>query len=821
MKYCLQQITRKKKGQKIHKTARKPTNQAKIPSTMSGFDDENESYSGSDGALKDLSDASKKSSHTTTKQNYKHVSFINVLPDLEDFEYQRLINNNRELTALNEVLHEPHTHSRPSLGTVPSFSSSSTKLNKYQSQTWATSSLSSLCSKPADFYKVVDEQEKLANENANMNAGRRSSTQTLNKFFNLREVEDVKFSSDNSLQHDPSVTGAKNMSKIGSIANGKNISEMSLEEIQILEDQLSRNRKVRKDASQDYSFQMIEDSSRGVWQNPSKTTTTGGGKLGSLSQKDLDMLEQKEKLLLQNGYPTRPWVRNNSCILNFKHSDKVERTVFVYVSGREHTWTSLEYYYKYIQRDNDHLVIGCWIPRKNVIQPEFEKSQFSEMIHFNKPIEYYKNMENKILGSCHNLLNYAIYKNNLQNCRPIQITCNLQTNDDAHNVFLDFVNEYQPHLNIITSVTYNHFIKFQNQTVKMAHFFTKFLNSCIVINQDYLDMPIHQNENRPIKQPTAQQTIDIIDDVIEKTAVFPYEDCSIQDMKHLHKYEPSTLNVAFRKYHFNFPSVPLKIDAQMKVTTPEGFFIRYGYMKPEIKHLHYPDYDHSKEDITVNRFYDYLNTRRDTPWIQSRYELAIAKFKPCLFYMDKTNESHSLAQACNSDFRRRGSEYDSNNAAMMMLKKVVSGGAAPMNNAGNTGGNSRRSSVNSADHEGTFRKLKSNESAAEQGQQNFENYYNQEFYLEKEKEQKKKLKEKQDKLKREMEREMTISSGNNLVKQKHDVMQKFKEERRQLQKMKREESSTLGPGSSHLKVVKSPDSEKDDSKSKKKSWKFW
>lgn len=785
---------------------------------MSGFDDENESYSDIDGALKELSDTSKRSSNTITKKDYKHVSFINVLPDLEDFEYQRLINNNRELTALNEVLHEPQA--RPSLGTVPSFSSSSTKLNKYQSHASATSSLSSLCSKPADFYKIVEEQEKLANENANMNAGRRSSTQTLNKFFNLREVEDVKFSSDNSLQHNPAVSGAKNMSKIGSIANGKNISEMSLAEIQLLEDQLSRNRRIRKDASQNYNFQMIEDSSRGVWENPSKNCTSGG-KAGALSQKDLDMLEQKEKLLLQNGYPTRPWVRNNSCILNFKHSDRVERTVFVYVSGREHTWTSLEYYYKYIQRDNDHLVIGSWIPRKNIIQPEFEKSQFSEVIHFNKPIEYFKNMENKILESCHNLLNYAIYKNNLQNGRPIQITCNLQTNDDAHNVLLDFFNEYEPHLNIITSVTYNHFIKFQNQTVKMAHFFTKFLSSCIVINQDYLDMPIHQNENRPKSQPTAKQTIDIVDEVIEKTSVFPYEDCSPDDMIHLHRYEPSVTNVAFRKYHYNFPSVPLKIDAQMKVTTPEGFFIRYGFMKPEIKHLNYPDYDNHVEDITINRFYHYLNTRRDTPWIQSRYELAIAKFKPCLFYMDKTNESHSLAQAVPNDFKRRGSEYDSNNAAMMMLKKVVSGGAAPLSNSGNTGGNSRRSSVNSMDHEGPFRKMKSNEPTNDQGQQSFENYYNQDFYLEKEKEEKKKLKEKQDKLKREMEREMNFSSSSNLVKQKHDVMQKFKEERRQLQKMKREESSAPGPGSSHLKTVKSPGNDKDDSKNKKKSWKFW
>lgn len=811
---------------------------------MSGFDDQGPSL---DSDL-DISpktsnviykDNSNSTANTSAKLDYKHVSFINVLPDLEDYEYQRLLNNNRELTSLNDVLHPPptkqsikHSHSHSS-----SFNSNScNNIDKYNTHPFtniysSTASLTSLCNKPLDFNKIVEEQEKLANENANMNAGRRSSSQTLNKFSNLREVEDVKFSSENGNGEMINKESSKNMSKIGSIANGKNISDMSLEEIQFLEDQLSRNRRIRKDSSQDYDFTMVQDSSRGVWQNTTKHTLINGRiNTSLLSKRDLDIMDQQEKLLLQNGYPTRPWVRNNACILNYKHSNKVARTVFVYVSGREHTWTSLEYYFKYIQRDNDHLIIGSWVPRTDVIQPEFEKSQFSELLHFKQSINYYKEMENMILSSCHDLLNYAIYKNNLNNSKPIQITCTLDTNDDPHQIFLDFMNEYEPMLNIITSVTFNHFIKFQNNTIKMANFFTKFLSSCIVINQDYLAMPMHQYESKnkeQIKnktQITAKESIDLIDNVIENTCTFPYEDCTANDMTRLHKYEPSAANVAFKKYHYFFPQVPLKVDTKLKVTTPEGFFIRFGYMRPKIEELHYSDYDPAKEDITINKFYEYLNTRRSLQWIQSRYELAIAKFKPSLFYIDKTNGSNDLEIPCAKEYQKRFMpEFDNNSsstAAMMMLKKVVSGGAAS-NGGNNSNPGSRRGSVNSLDYDDPFRKVKSNDSSSINGeQQNYDNYYNQDYYLEKEKEEKKKLKEKQDKLKREMEREMNMTSGKNLVKQKQDVMRKFKEERRQLQKMKSENSAQgISPttNSNNIQTEKSNTNENN----KKKGWKFW
>ncbi len=99
----------------------------------------------------------------------------------------------------------------------------------------------------------------------------------------------------------------------------------------------------------------------------------------------------KEKLILQNGYPSRPWVKNNSCILNYQTKMKksqIKRTVFVYVSGREHTWTSLEYYFKYLQNDYDHLVIGTWIENK-CHRARVWKSQYTNSIHLKKSLKYF------------------------------------------------------------------------------------------------------------------------------------------------------------------------------------------------------------------------------------------------------------------------------------------------------------------------------------------------------------------------------------------------------------------------------------------------
>lgn len=138
---------------------------------------------------------------------------------------------------------------------------------------------------------------------------------------------------------------------------------MTLEEITLIEDELQKSRQLKKKAnSADYNFDMNNESYR-----PLISDTMENYILHHDHKSNKSILNQKEKLILQNGYPTRPWVKNNSCILNYQTKMKAsqkKRTVFVYVSGREHTWTSLEYYFRYLQNDYDHLVIGTWIEKQ-------------------------------------------------------------------------------------------------------------------------------------------------------------------------------------------------------------------------------------------------------------------------------------------------------------------------------------------------------------------------------------------------------------------------------------------------------------------------
>ncbi|KAL6949223.1 hypothetical protein ACO0OE_001305 [Hanseniaspora uvarum] len=731
--------------------------------------------------------------------DYKHVSFINVLPDLEDYEYQRILHNNTFISEDNEVLHHPtylkHLNSNLSINQTNDLEEDT--ISKHLSLHINNSYL---------YNKIIDEQEKEANENTRLNSHQYSNAKSeTNKFSNLREIEDVKLVSDDIFDSEGLQTKKKNTSRIGNLANGKNISEMTLEEITMIENELRKNRQLKKKTnSDDYNFTMTNDNTRGVCSDTMSTYLAQHD-----SKSNSSILHQKEKLILQNGYPSRPWVKNNSCILNYQTKMKksqIKRTVFVYVSGREHTWTSLEYYFKYLQNDYDHLVIGTWIEKTNVIEPEFEKSQYTNSIHLKKSLKYFTSIENSILQSCHDCLNYAIYKNSKS--KPLCITCHLQAGDNAQSNMIDFINEYQPTLNIITSVTFNHFIKFQNETIKMANFLSKISTSCLIINQDYLTIPMHQHsdylKSKKRKGSTRRQhSIDVINSILEETSIFPYENCTAADMSNLHKYIPSERNFAFKKYHYTFPMVPQKINAQMKVTSEEGFFIRFGYERPEIEPLYFEDYDSEIEDATINNFYHYANSRRVNQKLINRYITAIENFKPSLFYLDKSNDKSTLAKMFSNEYYQKSSTHSGNNAAMMMLRKVVSSSSidtsqrqTSRNNSIDGIGNSRRNSSTSLDMD----------------QQTFLSFNDDKTSDEIKKRKEKEL-ERKNKLKVQMEKEMNLSSCKKLVSQNQDALKRFQQEKKLLEKNKQKTQDTLSK-------KKSVNDEK-DKEQKPKSWKFW
>ncbi|KAL6936812.1 hypothetical protein ACO0OL_001362 [Hanseniaspora opuntiae] len=729
---------------------------------------------------------------TSNIKDYKHVSFINVLPDLEDYEYQRIINNNRFISDDNEVLHHPLYIKR-----LKSRISSNCIHDKDDT---VSRRLSMHINDPLQYNKIIDEQEGLANENTRRNSHHYSgSSPPTNKFSNLREIEDVKLVSNDFFEEESSNPKKKNTSKVGKLSKGKNISDMTLEEITLIEDELQKSRQLKKKAnSADYNFDMNNESYR-----PLISDTMENYILHHDHKSNKSILNQKEKLILQNGYPTRPWVKNNSCILNYQTKMKAsqkKRTVFVYVSGREHTWTSLEYYFRYLQNDYDHLVIGTWIEKTGIIEPEFEKSQYTHLIHLKTSLKDLKTIENDILQSCHDFLNYAIYKNKYN--KPISITCHLQTADDVQKVLIDFINEYQPNLNIITSVTFNHFIKFQNETVKMSNFLSKISSSCLIINQDYLAVPLHQRSNylKPTSGKTTrrQNSLDIINGLLEETSVFPYENCTSKDMHDLHKYIPSERNFAFKKYHYTFPMVPKRINAQMSVSSEEGFFIRFGYKRPVIRPLHFEDYDQTLEDVTVNNFYHYTNSRRVNERMMSNYKTAIDRFKPSLFYLDKSNDKSTLARMVSNEYSQKSSAQSGNSAAMMMLKKVVSSSSIDTLQRRNSsdGNSSRRNSSTSLDQDNqSFLSSKGIKTSEEIKRKKEEELHRKE------------------KLKKEMEREMTSTNSRKLVSQNQDALKRFQQERKMMERNKQISQSNV--------PTKNSGNDEKDKERKNRSWKFW
>ncbi|KAL6933974.1 hypothetical protein ACO0R3_001757 [Hanseniaspora guilliermondii] len=729
---------------------------------------------------------------TSNIKDYKHVSFINVLPDLEDYEYQRILNNNRFISDDNEVLHHPLYIERLKSNISSNFI--------HDQDDIISKHLSEHINEPLLYNKIIEEQERLANENTRINSHQYSNNSLpTNKFSNLREIEDVKMVSNDVFDEDCSNSKRKNTSKIGNLSKGKNISDMTLDEITLIEDELRKSRQLKKKSnSADYNFNMSNESYK-----PLSSDSMENYMLHHDHKSNKSILNQKEKLFLQNGYPSRPWVKNNSCILNYQTKMKAsqkKRTIFVYVSGREHTWTSLEYYFKYLQNDYDHLVIGTWIEKTGIIEPEFEKSQYTHLIHLKKSLKDLKIIENDILQSCHDFLNYAIYKN--KDNKPVSITCHLQADDDVQEVLVDFINEYQPNLNIITSVTFNHFIKFQNETVKMSNFLSKISSSCLIINQDYLAVPLHQHSSylKPSSNNATrrQHSLDIINSLLEETSVFPYENCTSKDMSDLHKYIPSERNFAFKKYHYTFPMVPKKINAQMSVSTEEGFFIRFGYKRPVIEPLQFKDYDESLEDVTVSNFYHYTNSRRVNERMINNYKTAIDRFKPSLFYLDKTNDKSTLARMLSNEYSQKSSAQSGNSAAMMMLKKVVSSSSIDtLQRRNNSDGNSsRRNSSTSLDLDNqSFLTSKGIKTSEEVKRKREEEHHRKE------------------KLKQEMEREMISTNNRKLVSQNQDALKRFQQEKKLLERNKQKSQD-------NIPKKKSSNDDKDKER-KTRSWKFW
>ena len=498
---------------------------------------------------------------------------------------------------------------------------------------------------PADYYKSSEYTRnlELAEYYCILNGGSDSLQQS--KFSNLTEVEDLqnkkkdknkdkdqgKNSKDEQNkkedikekdQHTPSHQYRKPKSQISGLLGNKNIKDLTNEELALVEEQLGKSTKSKTGSNMDnYEFNMKQKL---IFDDP----VLKNGSTASSFMKRMDM--KKKKLLLQNGYPTRPWIRSKSIILTKQHPEydkyvstsfsdvSVEqkpgcfRNVFIYISNREHTWTSIECYFKYFARDGDHLIIGTRIPEEmmdpySIIFRKTKKPTTTTTASANAKLSYYEDLEQRCEDACEDVLKYIYYKTFFHN-KKIKFTINMSKSGDLKNCIETFLREYDPHLILITSISFNLFIKFSNSHIKLSRLFTRFLRFCIVINQDFFDM------ERPKNFKSIKDPVSVIDQCILDSFNNPFD--SRKDETEILKSHNDVLN--------------------------QEFFQKYGYYKPSMISIDDCELD-SYTDYSYYNFIKYLNKRRKNTRLIGYYDANLQVLKPASYYLNNFNK-RAIAQ---------------------------------------------------------------------------------------------------------------------------------------------------------------------------------
>lgn len=166
-------------------------------------------------------------------------------------------------------------------------------------------------------------------------------------------------------------------------------------------------------------------------------------------------------------YPTSNVNNYKSINLTVKHNNldqiKYSRTLLTIISGRRHTWNSIDWLFSINQtinesssflQDGDYLIITALIPRK-----------FTQSYNSKKLDEY-------LYKKCENLLNYFLSNQNLLLVNDLKIKLTIEfvldNSDDAHKTGYKYMinnlcNQYQPNLLIIGTKSSNFNFKYPIQ----------------------------------------------------------------------------------------------------------------------------------------------------------------------------------------------------------------------------------------------------------------------------------------------------------------------------------------------------------------------
>lgn len=261
-------------------------------------------------------------------------------------------------------------------------------------------------------------------------------------------------------------------------------------------------------------------------------------------------------------YPSRPCVTHKALSLSKINrsfdeylqsvsaatSRDAMRTVLCYISGRRHTWSSVDWYVENAAKDGDYLVIMSRLPNyeqhltntKSTQNSSLEEYQFGKNVGSSRRKSDPKALSSTEVGliirdvdllarqKCSEILDYYTEKCSK---KYMKITVELIKEDSFEKSLTSAVSLYKPDLQIISTVSTNLQIKFKNGHVKLPFFMMRhyWVPTCVIpfefINPALLGEPVKdaRKAHTARRYKSDEATLDELDQIVLKTLKNPFQ----------------------------------------------------------------------------------------------------------------------------------------------------------------------------------------------------------------------------------------------------------------------------------------------------------
>ncbi|AET37820.1 uncharacterized protein Ecym_2063 [Eremothecium cymbalariae DBVPG len=385
--------------------------------------------------------------------------------------------------------------------------------------------------------KVEKEITKLTEQNTENNAEARDGY-TTSGFSNLHELED-NIMGGGTLDAKAVCTARKDMPKV----RRKSYAEMSNAELAKLEESF-----LPRPAYGDLDkFDFSQQNKLFIGQETSKNV-------------------QRQKTEVNSPailYPSRPCVSYRAVSCTMAHpayrtyvSDRCGssthetlRTVACHISGRQHTWSAVDWYVHRLAQNGDHLVILASLPRyeEHVVMPpqvgksrklSFEVYKFEQekrpSVNSQTPCSNINNvnelekvgltileLDNLAKEKCISVLKYYA---GLCRDKILRITVEFIKEDSRMCSIAQATSLYKPELQVISTVSANINTKFRNGHVRLPNFMIRhFSVPTIVVPNEFIRLGDVSSHKPLSDNKSAGVQLDKLDSVVARTSKNPFD----------------------------------------------------------------------------------------------------------------------------------------------------------------------------------------------------------------------------------------------------------------------------------------------------------